>query len=506
MLLINPPLVKPCEPPPGIARLSGALMQNGVKCSVWDANIGGILSLLNGPFTSPDRWTSRASRNRLKHIASLQDFSTYSNPDRYRRAVADINRLLEKASPFETVRLTLSNYQDSDLSPVRSRDLINASRNPERNLFYPYFKEKITEIIQKEQPAYIGISLNFLSQALCSFAIIGLIRREWPDLKLILGGGLVTSWIRRPNWINLFGELVDHIVAGPGESFLLSLLANKVDNTQLKGFWRPDYTLFPWNAYISPGPILPYSASSGCYWNRCSFCPERAEKNPYIPVPVDNVEEDLRSLVEKTSPVLIHFLDNALSPGLMNKIVEKPPGVSWYGFARITDHLADQDFCLALKRSGCVMLKLGLESGSQSVLEREQKGVNIKTASSVLRNLKKAGISTYVYLLFGTPSEGEAEARMTHDFVIKHCNYIDFLNTAIFNMPVYGPETSRFETKTMYDGDISLYTGFRHPGGWDRKAVRRFLDREFKRHPSIQEIQRRNPPLFTSNHAPFFRF
>ncbi|MCK7489087.1 MAG: hypothetical protein MZU79_01710 [Anaerotruncus sp.] len=35
----------------------------------------------------------------------------------------------------------------------------------------------------------------------------------------------------------------------------------------------------------------------------------------------------------------------------------------------ITQHLADEDFCLSLKRSGCAMLKLGIESGDQEVLE-----------------------------------------------------------------------------------------------------------------------------------------
>jgi hypothetical protein len=34
--------------------------------------------------------------------------------------------------------------------------------------------------------------------------------------------------------------------------------------------------------------------------------------------------------------------------------------------------------------------------------------------------------------------------------------------------------------------------------------VRRFLDREWKRHPLIAPILRRDPPIFTSNHAPFF--
>jgi radical SAM superfamily enzyme YgiQ (UPF0313 family) len=213
---------------------------------------------------------------------------------------------------------------------------------------------------------------------------------------------------------------------------------------------------------------------------------------------------DLQRLADRQKPVLIHLLDNAISPSLMKAISEHPPGVPWYGFARITRHLTDLDFCLALSRSGCVMLKVGLESGDQTVLDSLQKGIRVEEASSALNNLKKAGIATYVYLLFGTPLEGLIEARRTLEFVVNHQDGIGFLNLAIFNMPIYGPQTEQMETKSFYEGDLSLYTSFDHPKGWSRPLVRQFLDKEFKRHPAIAAILRRDPPIFTSNHAPFF--
>lgn len=504
VLLIHPPVAKPCEPPAGIARLAGALRLQGVKCSLWDANIDGLLDLIEGPRPSTDRWTTRAYHNRNRHLASLRSPATYHHPDRYRRAVADINRLLETAPSSRSVKVRLADYQDSTLSPVRSSDLVHATQKPEENPFYLYFKRRVTERIEKEEPTHVGFSLNFLSQALCTFSMIGLIRAQWPDLVLMLGGGLVTSWVRRPGWQNPFGDLVDHLVAGPGEEFLLSLLGEDRSTSPVRGQSGPDYTHFSFPDYLAPGPILPYSASSGCYWNRCAFCPERAEGNPYVPIPADRVMEEIKGLVKETRPVLLHLLDNAVSPGLLKTFIERPPGVPWYGFTRITSHLADEDFCLDLRRSGCELLKLGLESGDQDVLDREGKGINLETASLALRQLKKTGISTYIYLLFGTPSETLTEARRTLDFIVRHQDAIGFLNLALFNLPVHGPETDQLETRTMYEGDLSLYMGFRHPRGWDRPLVRQFLDKEFKRHPAIQKILRRNPPLFTSNHAPFF--
>jgi radical SAM superfamily enzyme YgiQ (UPF0313 family) len=150
------------------------------------------------------------------------------------------------------------------------------------------------------------------------------------------------------------------------------------------------------------------------------------------------------------------------------------------------------------------MLQLGLESGDQGVLDALQKGVDLEAASLVLENLRQVGIAAYVYLLFGTPAEGEEEARRTLAFTVDHADRIGFLNLAVFNMPAHGPEAAAYEAERFSEGDLSLYTGFRHPRGWDRKRVRKFLDAEFTRHPAIARILQNDPPVYTSSHAAFF--
>lgn len=502
MLLIYPPSAKPSEPPAGLARLAGALRAHGVKCSLLDANLETTLSILASSTPSADdRWTARAYRSSQSHLTYLRSRRALGNRDRYKRAVLDLNRLLEKSPHPAGIHLSLANYQDDRLSPVRSEDLLRAAESPEENAFYSYFRSRLLAVMEDERPSMVGISLNYLSQALTAFAMAGFLKRECPGVKIIAGGGLITSWMRKPDWRNPFAGLLDHMVAGPGESDLLGML--KIEENSSRHF-SPDYsTLLP-GEYLSPGPILPYSASSGCYWNRCAFCPERAEGNPYTPIPVDTATAEIRKIAEETSPVLLHLLDNAISPKLMRALCQSPPGVPWYGFARVTPHLADPDFCRALRESGCVMLKLGLESADQNVLDHESKGMKPDLASETLKALKDAGISTYVYLLFGTPSETVTEARRTLQFTAEHHELIDFLNLALFNLPIHSEEAGKLKTELHYQGDLSLYTGFSHPKGWDRALVRQFLDREFKRHPAIAAILRNDPPIFTSNHAPFF--
>jgi radical SAM superfamily enzyme YgiQ (UPF0313 family) len=504
MILIYPPVAKSCEPPAGLARLSGALNQHKIKHEVFDANLEALLCLINSPVSNTidpsDRWTARAFRNIFKNYSALKDRETYHSIDRYKRAVIDLNRAVEMSAD-NGFTLGLADLHHKELSPLKSVDLISAAENPEQNPFYHYFSKRLPELVQKMSGTLVGFSLNYLSQALCTFAMAGFLRKEFPALTVVLGGGLVTSWMRNPKWTNPFSGLVDYLVAGPGEYQLLSILGIKAISEE---HFSPCYDPLPLNDYLSPGLILPYSASSGCYWNKCSFCPEKAEDNPYMPIPVENVASDLDTLIAKSNPVMVHLLDNSVNTALLKRLAKNPLHVPWYGFARISKLLTDIAFCMALKRSGCVMLKLGLESGDQGVLDSMQKGIDLETASLVLKTLKQAGIAAYVYLLFGTPEETLSEARKTLEFVVRHKDEISYLNLAIFNMPVCGPEAEKFQTSSFYEGDLSLYTDFSHPKGWDRKQVRRFIDNEFKRNKAVAEILRREPPIFTSNHAPLF--
>ncbi len=499
MLLIHPPAAKPCEPPAGIARIAGTLKAHGYPCRIFDANLEGLLFLISSVKPSRDPWSRRACKKREADLVSLRSWELYANPARYRRAVADINHLLELSGKPKGMAVSLSNYQHNTLSPTKSSDLLQMAATPQNDIFFPWFSVRLARIIDDCAPVFIGISLNYLSQALTTFAMIGWIKKRYPRLKIILGGGLMTSWMSNPSWDNPFAGIVDHCIAGQGEGPLLTLVQKEDKQNR-----ESDYSQLSLNAYLAPGFILPYAASSGCYWSKCSFCPETAEKSAYLPEPSQQTVANIQRLVDETSPVLLHFLDNAFSPALLKSLAAQSPGVPWYGFARIDNDLTDLDFCRALFRSGCRMLKLGIESGDQGVLDRMNKGTDLDIVSKVLATLEKAGIATYVYLLFGTPAESLVEARKTLCFIADNHTAVTFLNLAIFNLPISSRETSTVEIIDSHEGDLTLYSNFVHPRGWNRREVRRFLDREFRRHPRIAPILANDPPLFTSNHACFF--
>ena len=499
VLLIHPPVVRPCEPPPGLARLAGTLARSGIAYELIDANLEGLRWLCGLTPEVSDTWTRRAAGRAHRSLDLLSLPETYRSRDRYRQAISALNRVLDM-NGHGRIHASLTDYRNEALSPTRSADLIEASRTPETNIFFPYFERRIKAALTESIPAVVGISMNFLSQALCTFAIIGTLKRLAPNVCVILGGGLVTSWMRQPDFVSPFEGMVDHLIAGPGEAPLLTVLGKR----HTGGTALPDYSRIASLPYLSPGLILPYSASNGCYWRRCTFCPEKAEGRPYRPIPTPRAVSQLKTLASTYHPALIHLTDNAVSPALLKALALNPPGAPWYGFTRITPDLADTDFCIALKKSGCVMLQLGLESGAQAVLDAFGKGVDLNVAGKALAAMKQAQIATYVYLLFGTPWEKKEDAELTLDYTARHSDAITFLNLAVFNLPAYGPEAETLETHSFYKGDLSLYRAFRHPDGWQRQHVRQFLDKEFTRHPAIAPIVRKDPPVFTSSHAPFF--
>lgn len=500
ILLIHPPVAKPCEPPAGLARLHGALAARGIASRLWDASLEGLLWLLGTPLEAADTWSRRAIAHTPASLAALRGPALYAAPARYRQAVLEVNQRLHLAGRQRGAAISLANYGEAERSPVRSADLLAAAEGFAGNPFHPFFRERLAALLAAETPDVVGLSVNFLSQALCAFALAGCLREMLPGVRIVMGGGLITSWLGIPGVGNPFRGLVDDLVAGPGEDPLLAMCG--VGPADPVPAAVADYAPLPLEAYLSPGMILPCSTSRGCYWRRCAFCPEKAEGGGYFPRREATVRREIARGASRAAPGLIHFLDNALAPRLLKALAAEPPGVPWYGFVRVTEHLADPALAAGLKAAGCVMLKLGVESGDQGVLDALGKGVGLATVSRVLTNLRRAGIGTYVYLLFGTPAEDAHAARRTLTFTAAHAGAIDFLNLAIFNLPAASPEARSLATLDFYAGDLSLYKEFAHPRGWNRDRVRRFLSREFKRHPAVAPILAHDPPGFTSNHAP----
>jgi len=69
--------------------------------------------------------------------------------------------------------------------------------------------------------------------------------------------------------------------------------------------------------------------------------------------------------------------------------------------------------------AGCKGLTLGIESGSQKILDNIKKGITIKQTLRTIRLCKKFGLETQAHLIFGLPGETKETIKETIKFIIK---------------------------------------------------------------------------------------
>jgi hypothetical protein len=518
VLLLHPPAVKPAGPPLGPAVLLGHLRRHGIAASALDAGLDALLYLLDparlaaAAGSQPATALRRALRNVPRALQLLRSPAAAASFDRYQSAVGHLNRALSVyCGGAGDERLTLGDYCHGRLSEFSPADLEALAAGTESTLFAGYFHDVLLPQVVASRPRLIALSINYRHQVLPAFELAGLLRRELPEVMLVAGGGMISSWreVLRQRGLRL--APFDHLVVGPGEGPLLELAAGRAGAAYLPAdasclAWEPDYSGLEPQRYLSPAPVLPLTASRGCYWARCLFCPEAASPtHPYCAFASGDLPRLLRELAERWQVRHFHLTDNAVPPAALRALAagaDQLTGLAWYGFVRFEPELLEGDLIEGLARSGCRVLQLGLESGSQAVLDRLAKGTRLAVAAEVLRRLRRAGIASYVYVLLGTPGETLEESRLTRDFLEEHAGEIDFLNLAIMNLP----RQSALADGAAVPADAEALGLYRpvDEQAEQRRAARRFLHQELLASPAIRTIVRRTPPLFTSDHAVFF--
>ncbi len=529
ILLIHPPAVKPAEPPLGTAVLLSRLRGRGVRAEAVDANLEAYLHLLDGPRieaaagASPPTALHRAARNVSRSLAFLRSLPAAGS---FRRYVSAVRHLDAGLSAYRgesgSERLTLGDYAHGGLSEFSPADLARVASGGESTLFSPYFRNDLLPRIARMRPRAVAISVHYRHQVLPAFELAGMVRAALPGTRLYGGGGMFSSWKNALLRSGLRLPAFDGIGFGPGETVLSFLVAGGFADA---GYhleaggeveFHPDYGFAPLPDYLSPEPVLPVASSRGCYYRKCAFCPEGvAPTHPYAESDPATFPDLLLDMARKYGVRRFHLTDNAIPVRVLRSVAERGErlrGISWHGFARFGRELLDPGFAASLAASGCSMLQLGLESGSQALLDRMGKGTRVEEASAILRNLSRAGIDAYVYVMLGAPGETERDAERTHSFLSEHAGEIGFLNLSILNLPRDAAFADRGGDGSTAGGEprgeddpLGLYRPIPESGGWGRAQARRFLRRRLLCDPAIRAIAARTPPWFTSNHAFFFR-
>ena len=151
-------------------------------------------------------------------------------------------------------------------------------------------------------------------------------------------------------------------------------------------------------------------ATLGCTHNKCTYC-DMYKVKKFKTRPFEEIEEDLimAKNIYKSVPSVFLMDANALALSMnklrpiYHKIRELFPEVDHINmYARYSDILRkSQEDLLELKNLGLACLTVGMESGSDKVLKRINKGFTSKDILKASTMLKSAGIKQFTSVMLG---------------------------------------------------------------------------------------------------------
>jgi len=101
-----------------------------------------------------------------------------------------------------------------------------------------------------------------------------------------------------------------------------------------------------------------------------------------------------------------------------DELIARKLPIQWFGNAR-ADNLTDPAFVHRLKRAGCWMLALGVESESDERRKDMAKRLEERKIRQAFSNMREAGIKSFAFFIFGYPGETPAAIDRTIDYAIE---------------------------------------------------------------------------------------
>jgi anaerobic magnesium-protoporphyrin IX monomethyl ester cyclase len=106
-----------------------------------------------------------------------------------------------------------------------------------------------------------------------------------------------------------------------------------------------------------------------------------------------------------------------------------------------------------MKEAGLLLLAVGVESGSQKILDAMQKGTTVEQNLKAFEVYNQVGINTFAFIIVGHPEETEEDRELTRQML----KTIKATNVAVnYYMPMPGTDSYQFElenAKYLVDGD-----------------------------------------------------
>jgi len=387
--------------------------------------------------------------------------------------------------------------------PGVSKEVFDCLDDEQVNVYRDVCRQLVLPLIERERPDVVGVSIGTQMQLLAGLTFCRMIKESFPQIHITVGGNIITRLQEEfPTHERLFTDIFDTAIMYEGEHALLWLLealagertiasvpnliyrtsagiqVNKEIHTEkTTALPLPDFDGLPLDSYFVPVRILPYLATRGCYWGRCTFCDHgQGYFDQYRGMPAHQVIEQVKALKEKYHADHFLFADESYPPALFKKViqllVEQNVGIKWTTLIRFEETLSDPELWRLAAQSGCCTLYYGMESANERVLNLMDKHVKKSVIEKNLREAAQAGIWNHVMAFYGFPGETRHEAQETRQFLLDNKENIHsvelFYFVAYRHTPmVRNPEKFgiTIHKQEEYDLPLDYYYTLNEPGG-----------------------------------------
>jgi len=255
----------------------------------------------------------------------------------------------------------------------------------------------------------------------------------------------------------------DYIVRGEGERAFLDIV-NAVaageslpDKVVKYGYIKdldtipfPDRNLVDVKSYkylINERLATTLITSRGCPYG-CAFCANNAWGKTLRLRSPENVIEEIKFLMRDYGYRAFMFFDDTMTVHRkrMEKLCDMLKKLNIIYRCFIRADTVDKDILTKMKESGCVEVGMGMESGSQRILNIVNKGQTASQNMKTVKWCKELGLRIKGFFVVGFPGENTESVRETIDFIEE--SNVDDLDVTVFT-PY--PGSKIYEQKQKYD-------------------------------------------------------
>lgn len=187
---------------------------------------------------------------------------------------------------------------------------------------------------------------------------------------------------------------------------------------KLAGFPH-DYHL-PLFSYVkTPGATM--ITSRGCLY-QCSYCDRSVFKKGFRYNSAAYIYDHIKYLRKRFGARHINIYDDLFTTDrarimeLCEKLARRPLGINFNCAVRVG--YSDDELLIMLKKAGCLMVSLGIESADPQMLVRHKSGVCLDEVCDTVRRIQAAGLRAKGLFMMGLPGETEESIQTTSDFII----------------------------------------------------------------------------------------